>query len=201
MQSLLPASEAFTTARHQAVYDAITRLHADIGRVDVVILADMLEDEKDITDFLFELAQKCQSPAHVGYYARIVRARWDLRRLVEACGAVVHDAYTTTDVVGDMAGGIIAKAEERIATIAGDRPSANRPQSIADIAGPVAQAVIDPMTIRNGDWSTIVVMARWMALSLLPNEGLEATWPAFRVSSGRSSPHTNSCSSCRSCMM
>ena len=144
VQELLPESEAFTTARHQAVYDAITRLHADIGRVDVVILADMLDEDEGIVAYLCEIAEKCQTPAHAGYYARIVRARWDLRRLIEALGAGLHDAYTQTDVIGDMAGGIIAKAEERVSAIAGERPNANRPAKIADIATTVANGVIDP---------------------------------------------------------
>lgn len=90
----------FYKPAHEAIYDAVLDLYGRGEPADAVTVADELTKRGDINRiggvaYLHTLISMVPTAANAGYYARIVRERAVLRRLVEAGTRIVQIGYAT----------------------------------------------------------------------------------------------------------
>ncbi|MCG2800578.1 MAG: replicative DNA helicase [Cellulomonas sp.] len=88
----------FYRPAHEAIYDAVTDLYGRGEPADAVTVADELTKRGDLVrvggaPYLHTLIAAVPTAANAGYYARIVRERAVLRRLVEAGTRIVQLGY------------------------------------------------------------------------------------------------------------
>src|SRR5438552_689447 len=83
---------------HQKIYRGIVALYDRGHPVDVVTLAELLNEQKHIEDvggygYLGELWGAAPTAANAEYYARIVRDKAIVRHLIHASTEILRDAY------------------------------------------------------------------------------------------------------------
>src|SRR5437879_12811409 len=111
--------ENFYSDAHQKIFNAITSLYDQGKPVDLVILADLLKEQKLIDDvggypYLGELWDAAPTAANAEYYARIVRDKSIVRSLIHAGNEILRDAYDQAQPADEMLEG----AERKIFDIA-----------------------------------------------------------------------------------
>jgi replicative DNA helicase len=109
----------FYKQAHAAIYDVLVQLYDENQSIDMVQLNQRLVDKQQLEqiggiEYLVELAEAVPSAAGVGFYARIVRDKAILRRLIEASGKIIYDCYNTDDPASEL----LDKAEKEIFEIA-----------------------------------------------------------------------------------
>lgn len=92
------SSEDFYRYAHQTIFKAICALSDDNEPVDVVTVSEWLENVAELESvgglsYLGTLAQNTPNTANVIAYARIVRERAVLRRLITAANQIVERSY------------------------------------------------------------------------------------------------------------
>jgi replicative DNA helicase len=113
-------AEHFYTDAHQKIFQAVTALYIDRGQpVDLVTLADYLEQQKQIEDvgkypYLAELWDAAPTAANAEYYAKIVRDKGMVRALIHASNEILRDAYDQAQPAEELLG----SAEHKIFEIA-----------------------------------------------------------------------------------
>jgi replicative DNA helicase len=126
---LLKGPEDFYKPAHAAVYATLVELYDQTQAIDMVQLNQKLVDKKMLEqvgglEYLIEIAEAVPSAAGAPHFAKIVRDKAVLRRLIETAGQVLHDAYNSDDPVADL----LDRAETEIFEIAekkGDGDSAD----------------------------------------------------------------------------
>ncbi|WP_182112532.1 MULTISPECIES: replicative DNA helicase [unclassified Actinotalea] len=113
----------FYRPAHELVYDAILDLYGRGEPADAVTVAAELTKRGEISriggaPYLHTLISMVPTAANAGYYARIVRERAVLRRLVEAGTRIVQLGYATDggdvdEIVNSAQGEIYAVTEQR----------------------------------------------------------------------------------------
>ena len=121
----VPSGAAFYSERHGAVYDALLQQWDAHQSGDLVQLHAALDDKGLLDDvggreYLLRLAEAVPSAANATHYARIVAEKARLRRLIDAAGQILHDAYHTGDLGTDGVRETIDKAEQLIFDVAED---------------------------------------------------------------------------------
>ena len=96
----------FYRPAHELIYDAIVDLYGRGEPVDPVTVSAELTNRGDIAraggaPYLHTLISSVPTAANAGYYAKIVRERAILRRLVEAGTKIVQLGYSTEGEVDD----------------------------------------------------------------------------------------------------
>ncbi|HET8617208.1 MAG TPA: replicative DNA helicase [Actinomycetales bacterium] len=91
----------FYRPAHETIYDAVISLYGRGEPADAVTVSDELTKRGDLAriggaPYLHTLISSVPTAANAGYYARIVRERAVLRRLVEAGTKIVQLGYATT---------------------------------------------------------------------------------------------------------
>jgi replicative DNA helicase len=113
----------FYRPAHELVYDAILDLYGRGEPADAVTVSAHLTNRGDLgrvggAPYLHTLISSVPTAANAGYYARIVRERAVLRRLVEAGTKIVQLGYATTggdvdDIVNAAQAEVYAVTERR----------------------------------------------------------------------------------------
>lgn len=113
----------FYKPAHESIYDAIIDLYGRGEPADAVTIADELTKRGEIgriggVSYLHTLISMVPTAANAGYYARIVRERAVLRRLVEAGTKIVQIGYATEggdvdELVNNAQAEIYAVSERR----------------------------------------------------------------------------------------
>src|SRR5450830_1740157 len=113
----------FYRPAHEAIYDAILDLYGRGEPADAVTVSDELTKRGEMTriggaPYLHTLISMVPTAANAGYYARIVRERAVLRRLVEAGTRIVQLGYATDggdvdDIVNNAQAEVYAVTERR----------------------------------------------------------------------------------------
>ncbi len=113
----------FYRPAHETVYDAIIDLYGRGEPADAITVADELRRRGELeriggAAFLADLVAGVPTAANAGYYARIVRERAVLRRLVEAGTRIVQLGYAreggdVDDIVNNAQAEIYAVTERR----------------------------------------------------------------------------------------
>ena len=104
---------------HQKIYQAITSIYTQGHPVDLVILAEYLNTQKQLEDvgrgpYLAELWDAAPTAANAEYYARIVREKGITRSLIHASTEILRDAYDQSQPADEL----LAAAERQILEIA-----------------------------------------------------------------------------------
>ncbi len=116
-------SNDFYRPAHELVFDAVLDLYGRGEPADAVTVSDELTKRGDLArvggaPYLHTLISSVPTAANAGYYARIVRERAVLRRLVEAGTKIVQLGYATTggdvdDLVNAAQAEVYAVTERR----------------------------------------------------------------------------------------
>ncbi len=116
---IIRQGEEFYKPANGAIFDAMVELYDKHASLDVVQLHQLLVD-RDILEsvggqeYLVELASSVPSAHNAEQYARLVREKAIVRRLIEQAGQILQDAYSSRD----DAASLLDEAEHRIFSIA-----------------------------------------------------------------------------------
>ncbi len=118
--------EDFFKPAHSAIYKAIIELYDQQQSMDVVQLTQKLKDQAVLdqtggVEYLIELAESVPSATSAAHYARIVRDKAVLRRLIDAAGKIIYDAYHTSEPAADQ----LDVAEQAVFKLAETKTSDN----------------------------------------------------------------------------
>src|SRR5436189_258803 len=112
-------TENFYSDAHQKIFKGIITLYDRGHPVDLVMLAELLKEQKQIEDvgnyaYLGELWEAAPTAANAEYYARIVRDKAIVRNLIHASTEVLRDAYDQAMPADEL----LEAAERKILDIA-----------------------------------------------------------------------------------
>lgn len=125
----LVAESDFFRADHQLIFRALAKLLEDGRPLDVVTAQEALAGAGEILDagglsYLKELVDNTPSIANIVSYARLVRERAQLRKIIGVCGEIEHSA---TSPAGRSAEDLVHDAEQKMLAVAGLRPKEGGP--------------------------------------------------------------------------
>lgn len=140
--------EDFYRAAHSTIYEAVTRAWADQEPTDVVSVMARLAASGDLgriggAPALHDLVEMVPVAASVGYHAKIVAERANVRRIIEAAQRIAQMGYETRGELGDLP----AQASKLMADAIDDRQSAGL-TPIASLVNPSLDALED--MVKNG---------------------------------------------------
>lgn len=98
------SSEDFYKDGHRIIYEAMIDLYGNREPIDILSLANRLEERRDLEkiggrSYLATLSNAVPTAAHVEHYANIVRKKATLRRLLGAAQRIVSLGYTENEDV------------------------------------------------------------------------------------------------------
>ena len=107
-------AEDFYVAEHQHIYTALLKMYNLNRTIDVVTLVNTLvemgdRDEAGGVQYITLLAESVPSATNVKDYAKIVKDKATLRKLIKVCDEINEDAYSESDVRD-----VIDSAEQKI---------------------------------------------------------------------------------------
>jgi len=116
---ILRGGDDFFKPANGEIYEAMIELYDKHGALDIVQLNQLLADRECLgtvggLGYLVELANAVPSASNAAHYARLVREKASIRRLIEASGDILYDAYHSPE----DAQAILEAAEQRIFQIA-----------------------------------------------------------------------------------
>lgn len=122
---IVRSPDEFYAEAHSHIFDALVKTY-DVHRSgDLVQLSQSLRDRGVLDDvggpdYLLQLAEAVPTAVSAPHYARIVREKFQLRRLIEAAGQILYDAYNSGDPEAGAAREVLDRAEQAIFKIADD---------------------------------------------------------------------------------
>lgn len=130
----------FYHPKHALVFEAILDLHRRSEPVDAVKVAALLQERKLLTKiggapYLHTLVSSVPTAANAGYYARIVRDRATLRRLIDAGTRIAQLGYDTD---GADVGQIVELARGEVDAVS--RQQTSSVQMLSSLIGPALEA-------------------------------------------------------------
>ena len=120
-------ADHFYSDVHQLIYATIVNMRERAKVIDVVTLADELEERNQLVDsggtpYLLEILETVPHAAHVKHYAEIVRDKWIQRSLTNACTEILTECYEGSDDTPE----ILKHAEQKIFKIFEEQETASR---------------------------------------------------------------------------
>lgn len=130
---IVKGGDDFYRPSHAAIYDTLIELYDTQQSIDMVQLHQRLKDKGTLesiggVEYLMELAESVPSASSAAHYARIVRQKAVLRRLIEQAGLILYDAYNSDEPADDL----LDKAERAIFEIA-DRKGEDSTAHLKDL--------------------------------------------------------------------
>ncbi|MFZ5802265.1 MAG: replicative DNA helicase [Candidatus Omnitrophota bacterium] len=109
----------FYEEKHRRIFEAMQHLFEINRPVDLVTVSEELKNSKQLEGvggsvYLTQLASQVPTAANIEYYAKIVKEKFLLRRLIHASTEVVQQSYDSGDRVTEL----IDRAEQMIFDIA-----------------------------------------------------------------------------------
>lgn len=116
--------ECFFRPEHRLVFQSLIGLYKDGSPSDPIALRHELKRNGSIKqiggpEYIAQLMTSVPSAANVEHYAKIVREKYMLRRLIETCSETLHEAFADAMPTGE----VLDLAEKRIFDITQDRIS------------------------------------------------------------------------------
>ncbi|MBX3382857.1 MAG: replicative DNA helicase [Phycisphaeraceae bacterium] len=120
------SKDDFYKEAHGEIYRALVEIYDRHDAGDLIQATTLLRDRGVLDscggeDYLVELANAVPTHTNAPHFARIVAEKAKLRRLIDACGAILYDAYHTGELGPDGAREVLDKAESAIFEIAQER--------------------------------------------------------------------------------
>ncbi|MHC4975097.1 MAG: replicative DNA helicase [Planctomycetota bacterium] len=117
------SSDSFYSQQHGAIFDALVETYDVHHSGDLVQLLDALQNKGVLDDigggdYLVQLAESVPTAVNAPHYARIVSEKHKLRRLIDAAGQIVYDAYHAGELGPEGAKETLDNAEKMIFDIA-----------------------------------------------------------------------------------
>jgi len=140
---IISGPEDFYKPAHSAIYEALIHLYDQYQSIDLVQLNQTLVD-RDLLEhvgglqYLVELAEQVPSAQSATHYARLVREKAIVRRLIDIAGGVLDDCYNS----GQDAQELLDKAERDIFEIAENRSSSDA-QSLRELVEETLELIQD----------------------------------------------------------
>ena len=108
------SADDFYVQEHKHIYNALLKMYAQSKTIDVVTLINALVEQGDRDEaggiqYITLIAESVPSAANVKDYAKIVKDKSTLRRLINVCDEINNDAYNESDVRA-----VVDSAEQRI---------------------------------------------------------------------------------------
>lgn len=121
--TLIPNSSPFYSEQHAAIFDGLLSLYERHQQGDLLQLMDVLRDRGALeqvggSEYLVSLAEQVPSAANAPHYAQIVAEKYRLRRLIDAAGETIYEAFHHAENGPEGARGVLDAAERRIFEIA-----------------------------------------------------------------------------------
>lgn len=134
---ILPSADSMYKQSHATIYQALVDTFDAHQTGDLVQLTETLRargvlDRVGGTGYLMELAEAVPSAASAPFYAKLIADSARLRKLIDAAGEILHDAYTGSDGTPDSAKRVIDVAEKKIFDIASEDVNAE-PENLNDL--------------------------------------------------------------------
>ncbi len=122
---LVPSGEGFYLAAHATIFEALKELHDHRQSGDLVQLKEKLAGKEQLddvggVDYLASIVEQTPSAAAAPHYARIIRDKWQLRRLIAASEQTLYDAYHAGERGEDGVRETLDEAEQRVFKITED---------------------------------------------------------------------------------
>ncbi|MFW5682074.1 MAG: replicative DNA helicase [Phycisphaeraceae bacterium] len=138
---VLHGSEDFYKPAHAALYETLLELYDEHQSIDMVQLNQRLVDKGMLEqvgglEYLVQLAEQVPSAASASHYARIVREKAIVRRLIEVSGNVLHACYNSAEPAQDL----LDQAERQIFQIAEGRTD-NDAQRLSELVEETLEAI------------------------------------------------------------
>ncbi len=113
--------EDFYIEEHKHIYNALLKMYTQNKTIDVVTLVNALvengdRDEAGGIQYITLIAESVPSTANVKDYAKIVKDKAILRKLISVCDEINEDAYSESDVEK-----VVDSAEQKIFDISHDK--------------------------------------------------------------------------------
>lgn len=126
--------EDFYSERHQTIFRTMAELHARDTPVDLVTMMQALKDAGAFeriggVQTLSRLLDRAGTVTNVAHYARIVRDRAQVRRMIEVGQSIVSEGLQSPDVTEYL------DASERAVFEVGERASAGAAKSMRELVG------------------------------------------------------------------
>jgi replicative DNA helicase len=133
----LKSHDDFYRESHREIYRAILDVFDTHRSGDLVQILDHLRDRQVLEqiggpEYLADLANCVPGPTNAPHFARIVAEKAKLRRLIDAAGQILYDAYHTGDLGPDGAKEVLDRAETAVFDIAQEQ-AASDPQSLSEL--------------------------------------------------------------------
>ena len=137
------AADDFYMEEHKAIFAAIQEMFLKNRTIDTVTLVDALvqggyRDETGGIQYLTQIANVVPVAANIRDYARIVKEKALLRRLITACDEISEEAYSEQ---GDVSR-VLDAAEQRIFDLAQNKESREF-RHVKDLLSNVYQELVD----------------------------------------------------------
>jgi len=134
---LVSSADTFYKEAHGTIFSCLLETFEAHQTGDMVQLAESLRakgvfDQVGGSSYLMELAEAVPSSANAPYYAKLVSDSARLRKLIDAAGEIMYEAYTQGGGTPDAAKDVIDQAEKRIFDIASEDINAD-PETMTDL--------------------------------------------------------------------
>src|SRR5712691_5650108 len=98
IEKLKAASDVFYDLRHRSIYDVMVEMYDHKEAIDLITLQQRLKDRQQLEAvgglaYLSALPDTVPTAANLGYYQEIVREKFILRKMIQACTEVVGRVY------------------------------------------------------------------------------------------------------------
>lgn len=125
----------FYDLRHQVIYDALVRMHADGVGIDLVTLAQRLRDLNELdrvggVAYLATLADTVPSAANLKHYLDIVVDKAVLRKMIRTCAGFMERAYRYQGEVDAL----VEEIGREVQAVCGERRTASAPDRLLPVS-------------------------------------------------------------------
>jgi replicative DNA helicase len=129
--------EEFYAESHATIFKSIVEVYDRFNSGDLVQIVESIKDKGQLelvggAEYLVKLAESVPSAVNAPHYARIVAEKAKLRKLIDAAGTILYDAYHTGELGPDGAREVLDKAEMAVFEIAQQQQLAD-PQQLKDL--------------------------------------------------------------------
>ena len=127
IEKFKPGSEVFYDLRHRTIYELLVEMFDRKEAIDLITVQQRLKDHQQLEavgglGYLSSLPDAVPSAANLQYYVEIVREKYLLRRMIQACTGVVARVYEhegeVESLLDEVERDILRISEERVESTA-----------------------------------------------------------------------------------
>ena len=113
--SIVRSPEDFYAEAHTAIYKAAVEVFDRFNSGDLVQIVEAIKDKGQLelvggAEYLVKLAESVPSAGNAPHYARIVAEKAKLRKLIDAAGTILYDAFHVGELGPDGAREVLEAA-------------------------------------------------------------------------------------------